>query len=300
MRISSYAADFGNWFKLPLSANLNEGYYQFAYLTAGTITSVTRPICKWCKGDTVLGGIKLNHTYQRLELWTGNFAMKVAEGSHALSPDTWYAIEVYFKIDDSAGVLILRLDMLEEAVFYGDTKPGADTQIDNFVHGNTGATLSYFDDLIVHDTTGAVNNSWPNGGKVALLLPSADGSTLQWTPTPGPGHYSAIDDIPPSSTDYIQADDVDKVDELALADLPVEALSVKAVIPQVWAAKSGIISPTQLQLGLKLGATDYYSSDLLLPSSYGLVKNILNGQPSGGSFAVADINGAQLLLKSRA
>jgi len=299
MHVGAYVTDFGNWFKLPLAANLGEFYYQFAYRFGSASPTATRPILKWCKGANVLGGIKLNHIYRRLELWTGNFATKVADGSRVLDPNTWYVVEVYVKIADAGGVITLRVDMLEDAAFSGDTRPAADADVDNLVHGSLDGTESYFDDLIVHDTTGPVNNSWPNGGKVVLLLPSADGANLQWTPAPGPGHYAAVDETPPSGTDYLRSTTPDMVDELSLGDLPPEALSVKAVLLHAWALKGSIVSPTRLQLGMKLGGSDYYSPDLALGTSQGLIKYLWNEHPGGGAFSVADVNGAQLLLKSR-
>ncbi|MDD2904242.1 MAG: hypothetical protein PHU44_17580 [Syntrophales bacterium] len=299
LRMYNSSADFGGWCRLPLAANLSEFYYQFAYFYPGTPTAI-RPILKWCKGANVLGGIKFNHTYRRLELWTGNFATKVADGVRVLDPNIWYVVEVYVKIADSGGVIIMRVDMLEDAAFSGDTKPAADADVDNLVHGSLDGSESYFDDLIVHDTTGPVNNSWPNGGKVALLLPSADGAALQWTPAPGPGHYSAVDETPPSGTDYLRSAAPDQVDELSLGDLPPEALAVKAVLLHAWALKGSVVSPTRLQLGMKLGGVDYYSPDLTLGTSQGLARHLWNEHPGGGAFSVADVNGAQLLLKSRA
>jgi hypothetical protein len=290
--------DFYHWMSLPLPGSLSEFYYQFAYLVT-TVQTNTRGILAWRKGSTRLGGIKLN-TSNRLELWTGNFANKVAEGSTALEVNKWYVIEVHVKIADTEGALTLRVDFLEDANFIGDTKPGAEADIDNFLHGNSYNNYSFLDDLIVHDVSGSVNNSWPNGAKVVLLRPDADGSRLQWTPQPSGDHYPTIDEAPPSGSDYLQTSAEDQVDEFSLGDLPAEALSVKAVIPQAWALKGSAISPTRLALGLKLGETDYFSPDLELGTSQGCVPYIFNERPGGGNFSVAEVNAAKLLLKSRA
>jgi hypothetical protein len=216
-----------------------------------------------------------------------------------LQPNRWYVVEVRVKIDDNFGVLTLRIDMNEEAAFVGDTKPGTETTVDNLIHGDLYNGNSYYDDLIVHDPTGTVNNSWPNGAKVALLRPNADGSMLEWTPTPSGTHYTAVDDDVPSGTDYLQATAEDKVDELGLEDLPAEAMSVKGVILNAWALKGSTISPTRLAMGLNLGGANYYSSDKDLGTSQGYIRHVWNQHPGGGNFTVSEINSAKLLLRSR-
>jgi len=291
--------EFYTSFYLPLAASLSEFFVQFALYFTNNPTGAGG-IIAWRNGTTTLGGIRLNIN-RKLDVYTGNFATLVASGNTILNINTWYVIEVHVKIADSGGVIEVRLDMNDETAFSGDTKPGAETQVDGLRFGNiyTGTGYSYIDDLLVHDVSGTVNNSWPNGAKVVLLKPNADGSTLQWTPTPSGSHYATVDEVPPSNTDYLRAAEVDKVDELGLEDLPTEALSVKGVVLQAWALKGSAVSPTQLALGLNLGGVDYYTADKVLGTSQALVRELWNQKPGGGAFSVADVNGAKLLLKSR-
>ena len=299
MRISgvTMGGSFNYWCRLPLATPLSEFYYQFGYRLE-QMQSAAKGILAWRSGTTVLGGLRIN-TSNRLELYVGNFTIKAGESATALQPNRWYVVEVYVKIADSGGVLILRIDMNEEAAYSGDTKPGTETTVDNLLHGELYSGNSWIDDLIVHTPDGQINNSWPSGVKVVLLKPNGDGGTLQWTPNPSGTHYTTVDEVPPSGTDYLQAIEAGRVDELSLEDLPAEALSVKGVILQAWALKGSTVPPTRLALGLKLGGTDYYSADKDLGTSQGYIRELWEQIPGGGNLTVAGINNAGFLLKSR-
>lgn len=299
IKCTLYGSNFSYWLLNPFPNPLSEFYYQFAFYM-DTLQTAAQQIMRWenAASGAILGGLQLNAN-NKLELWTGNFATKVGEAANPLAPGQWIVLEVYVKIDPSDGVITLRQDLIEQAIYSGNTQPGADTTVDRIRHGCMRSGYCYLDDVVLHSAAGLVNNSWPNGVKGYLVQPNGDGAQLDWTPTPGPNHYEAVDKTPPSGADNLQSTVVDQVDKLALADLPAEAASIKGVVLQGWAFKASINPPSRLALGLELGATDYYSADLDLPSDQGLVQEIWDEHPAGGPFYVADLNGAQLLLKSR-
>lgn len=295
----AYGDDFFNNFTVPLDTALSELYLQFGlYSVAGT-QSYARSMLAWKKGTTVLGGLKLN-TANKLEIWLGNFTTKVAESSASIPAGQWVVVEVYVKIADTDGVITLRQDTIQVATYSGDTQPGTDTSVDTLMFGSAANGSLYYDDIVIHDTSGTSNNSWPGGVKCILLLPNGDGSTLQWTPTPSGTHYTTVDDAPPSGTDYLQAGSTGLVDELNFADLPAAAATVRAVVAQAWALKKSTSSPTTLALGLKIGGTNYYSPNKTLGTSQTFVQHIWNDNPAGGSFTVSVVNAAQLALQSGA
>jgi hypothetical protein len=297
-RSGNYSADIGNgtWLHKNLPQPLTEVYVQFAYRTSYTSTAVFFVISK---GGNDIVSINKDGNY-RLQVCSGNGGTVYCTSMTTIQQNVWYLIELHFKMADTGGIIELRIDGTLEATFYGDTKPGADAYFDKMRWGaTTGTTSFYLDDVVIFDTSGSVNNSWPNGLKVVLLKPNADGSTLQWTPTPSGSHYTTVDETPPSGTDYLQATEADKVDELGLEDLPTEAQSVKAVRLDFWGLKGSIQPPQNLQLGVKIGGSDYLSPDKALPLSQGLVSHTLEQNPAGGNWSVAVVNGMQLLVKSR-
>jgi hypothetical protein len=297
-RSGAYSANLGNgaWIYKVLPQPLTEVYVQFAYYSTYSTTAVFFVISK---GGTDIVSINKDSNF-RLQVCSGYGSTVYCTGITPIQLNVWYLIELHFKMADAGGIIELRLDGNPEATFSGDTKPGADADFDKMRWGaTTGTTVFYLDDVVIFDTFGSVNNSWPNGLRVVLLKPNADGSTLQWTPTPSGSHYATVDEVPPSGTDYLQAAEADKVDELGLEDLPAEALSVKGVIIQAWAYKGSTLPPTRLALGLNLGGTAYYSSDKDLPGTQGYVMEKWEQNPGGGNFTVSQINNAKLLLKSR-
>jgi len=56
------------------------------------------------------------------------------------------------------------------------------------------------------------------------LRPNADGTPLQWNPTPAGTHYTTIDDDPdlPDDADYIEESVVGEEDQVGLDDAPAD------------------------------------------------------------------------------
>lgn len=303
--VRSVVAHFNNFVSMQLSASLSELYLQFGcYYTL--LPSMASRIIRWkSAGGTVLGGLVLNHTTRQLEIYLGNFAgSPVATSSIALTTNTMHLIELRIKIADSGGIITLRVDLNEEAEFTGDTQPGADTAITAIDFGNfynSATSFTYFDDIIVHDTTGARNNSWPDGAKVYYMVPTGDGSPVDWTPSTPGAHWSLVKEIPPSAVDNLQASVVAKVDALTFGSLPGDAQAVRAVIPEVHAFKGSSTTPTRLAVGLKIAAEAVeYSADKDLALAQGLVRHKWEERPGGGNFSVADLSALSLHLKSAA
>jgi len=305
-RTGSHSINLGGWwndfsdiFDVHFPEELSEFYYQFAWYLS-SITDGTRPIIAWRNKATgaTLGGLKYNHNTRVLDLYTGDFSTLVASGTKALDPGNWYVIEVRVKIADTDGVIETRVDMIADASFSGDTKPGSETGVDLIRHGNSNHD-TYVDDIVLNDTSGTENNSWPGGVKCYLLRPNGDGTTLDWTPTPSGSHYTTVDDSEPDSSDYLQTNAVDKVDELALEDLPAEAQVVRAVVVHFWGQKGSEEAPSRVAVGLKIGGADYYSDDLDLPTSMQDVSHVFDTNPAGGNWTPDTVNNMNLLIKSR-
>jgi hypothetical protein len=293
-------SEFGVYAYCPLATPISEVYIQFGFYYGPGGLSYPQ-FFRWAdSAGNVLGGLRLNPSTLKIEVYTGNFATLVATGTAVLAANTWYVIEAHIVIGD-AGSITVRSDLTEDSVFIGDTKPGAGTAISYVTWGCCYSAAFYFDDIVIHDTNGDVNNSWPDGAKVYYMVPTGDGATKDWTPSTGTSHYALVDEVPPSATDNLQATGNDKVDILTFPDLPGDAQSVRAVIPQVYAFKGSSTSPTRLALGIDIaGEGVEYSADKDLGLAQGQVQNLLEERPGGGAFSVADISGLSLYLKSAA
>jgi len=201
-RSGNYSVTFGtyNVLEKTLSQALTEAYVQFAFYP--------KQANPWCffslrKNGADLVSIRKNAS-GCLEVCQGWDGSVYCTGSTILQINTWYVIELHFKLDDVNGLIEVRLDGISECSFSGDTKPGADADF-NQMRWRAPSSYNDFnvDDIVVFDTSGEVNNSWPNGLKLVLLKPNADGGVNEWAPTPAGDHYACVDEVPPAETDYL-------------------------------------------------------------------------------------------------
>lgn len=214
----------------------SEIYMQMAF-TMPWATS--QHILKWRKGSTVLGTLYFDSTLNKFKLYTGDGATLVATGSKQISINTWYVLELHIKIAAAGGELLLRIDGVPDASFTGNTKPGTDADIDSILFNATSGGLYYTDDVIINDTNGTVNISWPNSAKIVLLKPTGAGNLTQWTPSTAP-NWECVNEVPVSASDFVFINADGQLDLYTLEDLPSEAKSVQAVRGDAWAWKSAV------------------------------------------------------------
>lgn len=278
-----------------LSGN-DELYVQFAFNYQNQTSPSESHLFSWRAGNTILGMLTLDAS-QIVRAYIGNKDTLVGTFSNPISNSQWVLFELHLKISDVFGAIKVRYNGFLQVDFAGDTKPGSEINIDRLYWSPY--STAKFDDLAINDPLGTVNFSWPNNAKVIRLAPTTDGTTLDWTSTSS-DHYSTIDEVPSSDSDYLISSSVDQVDEFVLADLPGEAQTVLATRVCTFARKESSLEPNQIALGVKVGSTTYVSSDFDLNTSYSYVSNIWELNPlTGLSWAPADVNNLQMVLKSR-
>lgn len=99
-----------------------------------------------------------------------------------ISAGTWHHIEFEITRDASAGALELRVD--ETVVINASSLAlGAnDFALIGFGRfGSSSNSISYWDDIIVRDNSGSVNNDFQGDLRVATLFPIADATPQGWT-----------------------------------------------------------------------------------------------------------------------
>lgn len=90
-----------------------------------------------------------------------------------------------------AGVFEIKLDGESIYTYNGDTRVGGNTAINSLhIYQSRG---NAFDDIIIHDTTGAFNNSWVNGGRITNILPTAQGDSNSFQPSAS-NNYTYVDE----------------------------------------------------------------------------------------------------------
>lgn len=167
-------------------------------------------------------------------------ATDLAESSASLiSVDTWHYIEFKFNVHDTTGLYDVRVDGNSEMSASGtDTRNlstrgvyllewwGMDGQ-----NADQASDEQIIDDIYVLDTTGTINNNFlgPSTGVVALF-PSAEGTTIDFTPSTGTDNSALVDDNPPGDTDYNDGatnGDIDEYEVDALSETIIYGVSVQ-------------------------------------------------------------------------
>ena len=143
----------------------------------------------------------------------------------ALNASTYYYIEFKALISNTVGTYEVRVNGVNWV-----SGTGADTQatanavwngID--VVGGNGTAL--VDDLYVLDGVASADPTYPDNTflgdvRIDALFPTAEGTTIEWTPSTGTNNAALVDETPPDTTDYNSAAATEK-DTYTMPDVPV-------------------------------------------------------------------------------
>jgi len=253
-----------------LGASFSEFYLRTAFRMDKTDSNA---LVGWYHAGTQLGHIYFTKNTRKITLYVGSSL--VATGTKILSLATWYLLEVYVKISDAGGVITLKIDGTQDCTFSGDTKPGADTNIDRIRFYNDYNYGCYWDDIALNDMVGAVDNSWCGDGHVIALAPNANGDLSQLLGSDGDStdNYLLVDETPQDGdTTYVEGSAVDEKD---LYNLAASGLLANSIIKEVWAeavCKDTVGAGGLLALVLKTNSMEYASADIALGISYAILR----------------------------
>jgi hypothetical protein len=173
-------------------------------------------------GGGVHGSVYLK-TDGKLEVRNGSGAVL---GTSALTTtfDTWYFVELKYKVDDSTGTVQLKVNQSDFINLTGqDTRNGGNATADRvrwyMGFTNNSGRASYVDDLYVCDDTGADCNDFLGDLQVESLVPGSAGTNTGWVPSSG-SNWAAVDDNPPDDdSTYVQANSLTAKDTYNLLNL---------------------------------------------------------------------------------
>lgn len=218
------------------------------------------------------------HAYVRFNASAGVFEVYSAgtlrfSSTFPAVQGTWYLIEAYLKIDDSTGVLTVKIDGVQIGTYTGDTRNGASTTVNNiYLNGSPGSSITWaFDDLALNDTTGGADNSWCGDGRVILLKPNGNGDASDLTGSDGNStdNYLLVDEIPSDGdTTYVEGSTSGNRDLYAIEDFSGTGKTIK----RVWVearARDTVAAGGQCKLSVKpSGGSEDKSSAINLLTSY--------------------------------
>lgn len=140
--------------------------------------------------------------------------------SYGLAVGTWYKVDLKVKIGE-LGQITLKLN---DRTLYDVTHSLGTTKINNIKIGGVkyyaGNGSVSIDDIAINNNLGATHNSWCGNGYVKKLIPIANGSKVEFTPSANTNYNNLIEDISDgvttnNSTDIVGATDLFSLTKLA-------------------------------------------------------------------------------------
>lgn len=172
---------------------------------------------------------------------------------------------------------------------------------------NSGANdCVHLDDLYLCDdvdataTQGRPNNTVLGDLKVQTLLPTGPGDLTQWTPNTAVANWTAVDENPANSADYVTAATTGLRDLYAMGNLSTSTLAVYGVRAGYYAQKSdagaAFIKPLLKQGNGTL--TSQATQGLVTGTWAGLWGDTLATKADGTGWSMADVNALQVGIES--
>lgn len=207
---------------------------------------------------------------------------------NSISTDTWYYIE--WKADLTNLLVVLRVDgqdwiTIPEYYYY---QTGT---MDRVLLSWGSATYSiYLDDMYILDGTGSDNDFWGDT-IVAVVMPTGDGATTQWTPSTGTTHYTLLDETPPDLTDYVDTASSGSMDTYTFAS-PDTGISIRGIQENIWAATTS--GAANVQGVVYSSGSNYFSGNLLISTTNKDVATAWSTNPATSSaWTESDITGSE-------
>jgi hypothetical protein len=137
-----------------------------------------------------------------------------------------------------------------------------------------------FDDWVVWDTAGSVNNSFLGDTFVLVAAPNADGTPSDWVQDSGANRFSRISETTPADASFITGNAVGDVNVFGHVALTLPTGSVAAVATQVRAFKTDAGS-SSIQIGVTNNSQHSMSAELALATGAVVRSHIANLNPDG-------------------
>lgn len=158
---------------------------------------------------------------------------------------------------------------------------------------NAGIDPTFFDDLYICDTQGAVNTDFFGDVRVDLLLPNADGTYLNFTPDTGTVHFSRVNELVADASTSVASSTVGHKDSYQFADLAAVAGVIRGV-QIVDAALKDDAGARSIAHLVKSGATEVTSVAIPLSTDRKLYTTVQETDPAtGAAWTQAGVNGAE-------
>ena len=220
-------------------------------------------------------------------------------GASIYNLNTWHYFEVFIFMANASGRVQILMDGVSIIDFTGDTLNGSDDQMD-FVQLRGQQSIDiYFDDFVVNNDLGGVNDGLPGIISLEPVFPDSAGDSTELARggTDSGANWNQVDEQPSATADYVFDTVVDEFDLYNLADftLPAGAAIANVIVQGRMQIDSGSGSG---RIMLKAGTTESEGPTETLSPGWALFEITRDVNPDdSAAWAEADIDALQIGMK---
>lgn len=227
----------------------------------------------------------------------------LATSSNSLSANTFYYIETRVTIDDSSGVVEVRVNGSSSGwinITGQDTRNAANASANLIKLSGVVVGSTDFDDLYMCDGAGSVNNNFLGDVRVDCYLPNGNGNSSQLvgSDSNSTDNYQLVDEASQNGdSDYVQSLTVNNKDTYAFADMAHTPANIFGTQLNMVAKKddSGTRSICSVA---RSGGTDYDGDTQALTTTYVDYRQIRETDPAtSAAWTRTNLNNAEFGVK---
>lgn len=209
--------------------------------------------------------------------------------------DVWHWIEMEAEYGSATGAIIVKLNGIEVYNGTGDTNDAGATGFGHIEFDSTfGATIR-FDDIIIGDSTGTENTTFPGDTKIVALAPDGAGASTDFTANGAASNHEAADEQPiDGDTSYNSSGTSGDRDTFSFENLPETPDSIVGV-QVVNASRKDDVGAIVVENVLTSGTTTVVGDALGVTTSYSLAgRDIYDTDPDTSSpWTETGVNGIE-------
>lgn len=219
--------------------------------------------------------------------------------SNSITAGSYYFIELKCTINDTTGSAVLRVNgTVWLTVTNVDNKTTANAYVNELTLWGDALDVVRYDDLYVANTSGsAPTNDFLGDCRVDMVLPNADGTYTQFTPSTGSDHYAVVDDASPNTTDYNSGAAAGDKDSYNMTNLSTMTGTIYAVQAGGAVAKDDA-GARSIKVGVRSSSTDSVDAGTALSTSQLYYSKIHETDPAtAAAWTESGVNAAQTLFE---
>jgi len=233
------------------------------------------------------------------EVYRANTLLGTTTGA-AVGQNNWCHFEIKVVTNDTTGSIELRVNGSAKLTLTSqDTQAGSNAYHDMVRFLGVASTGQHIDDIYICDGSGSANNNFLGNMKVVGIFPTAEGDTINFTPSTGTDNSALVDENPPNDdTDYVESSTVGQKDLYQYGDVSglgntIAGLQINTDVRETDASSFSLITV------VKSNVTESDSAASAIGSTSYVTKTRVVAQDpdTSAAWTQAGINAAQFGMK---